>query len=70
MRITMQTIAAGPDFFAQPGDTIDVPAATAAAMVAGGYAVAADPDPDPEPEVAAAPVAGERAEMKSKSKRS
>jgi hypothetical protein len=62
VKITMKTLAAGPDYVAQPGDTIDVPAAHASAMVAGGYAEHAEAIPVAETAEAPDEAATETAE--------
>jgi len=41
MRIKMVSLMAGPDGVRRPGDTLDLPAGEAAALVRGGFAVQA-----------------------------
>lgn len=63
MQIRMKSIAAGPEWSAQPGQSIDLPEAEARQLVEGGYAedldaapveTADDPGPD-DAETAEAP---------------
>lgn len=38
MKVKMKTLAAGPEGLYQPGQEVDLPAAQAKALIAGGYA--------------------------------